>query len=259
MDKAVATGIFRWLSQEDYAAKHDRVKSKRFPGTLQWFVNSSQFRRWLDDDQQVLLCLGRPGSGKTVVSSMVVDTLFERHGNDLNIGIAFIYPVFDQENQYPEQLLRSMLLQLGQRSPSVPSALVDLYHRAEDDASPPSIQDLLGVMSDVISNLSKVYLVIDALDELSTSHRRKLLPGLLKLRESLQVSLFVTSRSHPDVIQRFSSFPTIEMDVTDAELDLHAYISQRIGTLPEFVLKDFTLRTQIHKAVREASEGLYVR
>ncbi|KAJ4377357.1 hypothetical protein N0V83_000182 [Neocucurbitaria cava] len=211
MNKVEAAEAYRWLSPGDHFAKHTHIKSSRAPGTLQWLVDSPQFQRWLDHEQQVLLCTGKPGSGKTVATSLVVDTLFEKFGFNLGIGIAFLYHAYGQEDQNPERFLRSVLYQLGHRLRLIPTALIDLYRRYNNSASSPSVQELLGIIFETISKMSKVYLVIDALDELKSSHRRVLLSGLLKLQENLHVSLFATSRGFPDVVNRFQQFPSLEI------------------------------------------------
>lgn len=256
MDEAVAARALHWLSQEDYAAKHNQVKSKRLPGTTAWIEQSPQFQRWLIDEQQVLLCVGKPGVGKTILTSSVIDTLFEKHRTDANIGIAFCYFDFVRKDQCTEQVLRSMLFQLGRRLPSVPSALVKLHQCSSDNGSLPSIQDLLNVMSEMILDMSRAYLVIDALDELPYTDRRKLLSGLLGLREVCQISIFATSRSLPEVVQLLNQFPTLDIG---ANTDLEAYIVHRMVSLPRFIQEDPGLRDGIQASVMKESEGSYVR
>jgi hypothetical protein len=176
-DKAVAAAL-RWLSQDDYAAEHNQIISKRVPGVSEDLERSAQFQQWLEGEQQVLLCLTKPAIGKNVwrdndqtmlcleksskwrniVTSMVVDTLFDRFGADLNIGIAFVYSDLTRQDRSSGKLLRNMLLQLGQRSPSlsIRSTLADLHHRSNNNPSPPSTQDLLDALEAVTSKMSKV-------------------------------------------------------------------------------------------------------
>lgn len=255
MDKVEAAKAYRWLSPGDPFEKHILFKSLRSPGTLKWLVDSPQFQRWLNDEQQVLLCTGNPASGKTVATSIVVDTLLEKFGSNEEIGIAFLYHTYDQEDQNLERLLRSVLYQLGYRLPLIPTALVDLYRRYNNGASLPSVQELLRIISETISKMSKVYLVIDALDELKSSHRRVLLSGLFGLQESLHVSLFATSRHIPDIVNRFQQFPSLEIGGAVVEHDLDAFITQSMERLPKFVLRHPDLQAQVRETVTAGSHG----
>jgi Cdc6-like AAA superfamily ATPase len=257
MDEAVGAAALRWLSQDDHIAKHNHITSRRVPGVSEKLTGSAQFRSWLANKQQVLLCLGGPGTGKTTITSMVVDTLFENFGKDPTIGIAFVYPGPKKRDRSLGNLVRSMLLQLGQRSPSVPSALVDLHSRSNDNASPPSIQDLFDVLSNIVSKMSKVYLVIDSLDEIPIAHRRVILPELHKLQKSLPFSLLATSELEIKGLQGFDRLPTLNIFNTIAEYDLDAYVSREICRLaPEVQGGSVFSEDPIRDKVRKASEGL---
>jgi Cdc6-like AAA superfamily ATPase len=230
-DEAVAAAL-RWLSQDDHAAKHNQILLERMPGISEDLVRSAQFRQWLNGEQQVLLCLGGRGTGKTIATSMVVDKLFENFGAYLNIGIAFVYPGPTQEDRNPEKLLRSMLLQLGQRSPSVRPTLVDFHYRSNNDTSPPSTQDLLDALENTISKISKAYLVIGSLDDLSSADRDELLPGLQRLQTRLQINLLATSSTGSDDFRQFDRSSTLDISDTVAEYDLDAYLRRRFSDLP---------------------------
>jgi hypothetical protein len=234
-DEAVAAAL-RWLSQDDYAARHNQILSERVPGVSEDLVSSDQFQEWLTGEQPVSLCLRGQDTENTIATSMVVETLFENFGSDLNIGIAFVYPYSMRENPNPENLLRIMLLQLGQRSPAVQPTLVDFHHRSNNNELPPSTQDLLDTLEDVISKISKVYLVIDSLKYLSSADGLELLPGLRRLQNRLQVNLLATSM---DQFQRYGWFSTIDTSDTVKEYRLRAYVHRRFCGLPSTVVDDF--------------------
>jgi Cdc6-like AAA superfamily ATPase len=99
--------VLRWLCQLDVSESHREALSTRLLGTLQWLLESPQYRRWLDDDQQVLLYVGNPGSGKAIAATKVVDTL-ETLGEAENVGIAFLYINFKADLRV-ERLLQILL------------------------------------------------------------------------------------------------------------------------------------------------------
>jgi Cdc6-like AAA superfamily ATPase len=148
------------LSKEDFSERHRNTQSLRL-SSVQWLINSPQFQRWLNDDQQVLLCVGNPGSGKTVATSLIVDTLLERFGTDDRVGIAFLYPRF-QDKSSPGQLFQSLLYQLGRRLPVLPAAAREICLRHDPGKSQPTVDDLLRAISAISDSMSKIYFVIDA-------------------------------------------------------------------------------------------------
>lgn len=49
-----------------------------------------EFCAWVES-KGVLFCLGIPGVGKTILSSIVINHLQEHHAADWNISIMYIY------------------------------------------------------------------------------------------------------------------------------------------------------------------------
>jgi predicted AAA+ superfamily ATPase len=73
-----------------------------------------EFQKWLDTDRQMLFCLGIPGAGKTIFTSIIVEELTTRFSNDQTISIAYIYCSFKrQDEQKINDLLTSLLKQLA--------------------------------------------------------------------------------------------------------------------------------------------------
>ncbi|KAF1807899.1 ankyrin [Eremomyces bilateralis CBS 781.70] len=258
MHEANDREVLRWLTQEDPYTKQHQVASKRSAGTGRWFLDSPKFKRWLADEKQTLFCPGLPGSGKTVITSMVVDTLDDTFQADFTIGIAFYYCSFQRDYQQLEELLRSLLLQLGCRMPSLPNALLDLYQNHGARSTRPSVAELFDVLASIVAAMSKVYIVIDALDEMSSSHRRELLLGLFTLQNNSSANLFATSRFIPNIVSRFKGTPSLEIGGTDTESDLIQYMDQRIRKLPAFVQQSPELQDKIKTSVLKASNGMFL-
>lgn len=58
----------------NYGSRHEVLSSRRVPETGHWIIESLQFKRWVRQDRNnennVLWCLGRPGSGKSMLTSV---------------------------------------------------------------------------------------------------------------------------------------------------------------------------------------------
>jgi len=61
--------IMRWLSPLEPNTRHQGVRTDRYDGVGDWFLETNEFREWRGsedgDDKVVLFCTGNPGVGKT--------------------------------------------------------------------------------------------------------------------------------------------------------------------------------------------------
>jgi hypothetical protein len=255
-DVSLIVHKYRGLSQIDPDEKQAYYRSQRKPDTGRWLLKTPEFERWLADDQQVLLCSGRPGSGKTILSSLVVDRLCNQFAGDSTVGIAFLYCNYEQGGQKPENLVSSLLYQLLRRLPLVPAEFLSLDHDLAGITTPPSVRDLLHLLEILVTKLSRLYIVIDALDELSSSTRRLLLSGILELQATQHVNLFSTSRPLPDVVKRFEPFPRLDIEEAEAlKVDLTVFIDRSLDKLPKFAQSP-EIREEIMQKVLENSNGM---
>src|SRR5882762_5349254 len=72
--------ILDWLSSVDYSPQQNDFIERRQEGTGEWLVESNDFQHWENNKKCILLCSGMPGSGKTMIVSIVVDHLFKSSG-----------------------------------------------------------------------------------------------------------------------------------------------------------------------------------
>ena len=61
--------IMYWLSPLEPNNSHQGVRTERFEGVGDWFLETSEFQEWIGGegaaDKAVLFCSGNPGVGKT--------------------------------------------------------------------------------------------------------------------------------------------------------------------------------------------------
>lgn len=114
------TAILDWLTPIEYGPQQSDFFNRREPGTGQWLLDCVEYQTWLNSNKHTLFCPGIPGSGKTILTAMVVNDLISRFRNDPTIGIAYIYFNFrHKDEQKIENLMASLLKQLT-RSCSFP-------------------------------------------------------------------------------------------------------------------------------------------
>ena len=191
--------IMDWLAPADYALQQSDFISRRQEGTGEWLLGSDEFQKWVDQKEHTLFCPGIPGAGKTMITSIVVDNLCSKFGNDGSIGIAYLYCNFrQQQDQKPVDLLASLLGQLVQGQPSVSNSMESLYERHKTKRTRPSFEEISRVLQSILASYSRAFIVIDALDEcgISDGGCKKLLSEIFNLQAKTRTSLFATSRFH---------------------------------------------------------------
>ena len=67
-----ANRFFDWISPLDFIVKQEEVFAVHEPGTGQWLLDSSAFRKWIDGAIQVLWCYGIPGLAMQASSNLLL-------------------------------------------------------------------------------------------------------------------------------------------------------------------------------------------
>jgi hypothetical protein len=251
--------ILNWLTRIDYAPQQNDYIRRRQPGTGQWLLDSAEFQTWLYTSKQTLFCPGIPGAGKTILTSIVVNDLCNRFRNDMTVGIAYIYCSFrQQDEQKVEGLLASLLKELAQYQPSLPGIVKDLYDRHKDKRTRPSFDDISRALQSVASMYSRVFIIMDALDECQVSDgcRSRLLSEVFNLQTKAGVNVFATSRFIPEITEKFEGSTTLKIHARDE--DIRSYLDGHMKTLPSFVRNDPDLQGEIQTKIVGAVEGMYV-
>ncbi|KAM6524087.1 hypothetical protein FSOLCH5_004694 [Fusarium solani] len=268
LDRNDEIEILDWITPFDYAAVQREHFSKSLTGTCQWFLDSNEFHQWTDTTGQTLFCTGIPGAGKTIMTSIVVNYLQERLREEPSVGLAYLYCDYErQEEQTPDHMFASILKQLAQRyffyfgRPEAVTALHGKHAEIQSTRKPraqPLLSEILEDLPSVIDLFSKVYIVVDALDEFQASggRRSKFLKDLLALQRSTGFNILATSRHIPDIQNQFKE--TVIYKIAANEGDVQSYVDDQLQHMQDFVQDDSTLQSQIKRAISEAHGGMLV-
>ena len=251
--------ILEWLTPVNYATQQQDFISRRQAGTGQWLLDSEDFQTWLNTDKQTLFCPGIPGAGKTILTSIVVEELTTQFSKDPNISIAYIYCNFRrQDEQKISDLLASLLKQLVESQPSLLGSVKTLYGRHKDRRTRPSLDEISGVLQSVAATYSRVFIIVDALDEcqISDGCRQRFLAGLFNLHAKCGANLFVTSRPISSIEKEFKGNPMLEIRASDE--DVRIYLEGHMFRLPGFVVRSPDLQEEIKTDIVKAVNGMYV-
>lgn len=245
--------ILDWLSPVDhFTQQHDKI-SRRQAGTCNWFLESQPYQTWFNTAGQTLFCPGIPGAGKTILSSVVVADLWGKYDRDNDVAVTFFYCDFRREHEQTiTEILLSILKQLVQGRPSLSKSIGDFYNRFQRGYKRPLREDILKVLQTELSSYSKVFVLVDALDECATS--AELLPDLFDLQMHCKLNLLATSRPIPDIISQFEKAQVNE--VRASKEDVGEYLDAHIRRLPRSVTSNPVLQAEVKTTIIQSVEGM---
>lgn len=195
-----------------------------------------------------------PGAGKTILTSIVVEYLISefRHGD---VGIAYIYCSYHRyDEQNTGDLLASILKQLAETQILLPESVKDLYKRHQSRRTRPSVDELYKTLQSIITVYSRVFIIVDALDESQTSNNTRVnfLLYLFDLQTRSGINIFATSRPVPDIYEKFKG--SIEIEIRAHSGDVRNYLDNEISQSDSKLLD--MCREDIKKKITEAVDGM---
>ncbi|RHZ60776.1 hypothetical protein CDV55_105026 [Aspergillus turcosus] len=235
-DAQEARTVIAWLDATDYSSQQRDHLEKRQDGSCEWLLNSVEFQCWLDRPKQALFCPGIPGAGKTIASSIIVNYLGHKFQNDDTVGIAFIFYSYQQPH----------------------TQHTDLDHTTR--GTRPSSEEVSNVLHTVISEYSRVFILIDALDECSVSEgtRSRIMTELFELQDRAHANLLVTSRNISEIAETFEKRESTILEIRARDEDVQRYIECRLTTFPAWVRETPGLVGEITTAITRATDGMFL-
>jgi hypothetical protein len=249
--------ILNWLSMTDYGTQLSDLLDRREEGTSEWLPDTPEFQQWIGGDRQTLFCQGMPGAGKTMMTSIAIDHLYSKYEDDHNIGIAYLYCNYrQQQDQKVQKILANLLKQLIQRQRFMSEEMKTLYERYKDKQSGPLLKEITRVLYSIIKDYKKVFILVDALDECQApdgSHWT-IFSELFSLQNKAGANLFVTSRVIPDIRNVFKDSLFLEIRARDE--DIQKYVDNR-SMCSRVISRCPDLQEKIREEILKAVNGMY--
>lgn len=198
-------------------------------------INSDTFNRWKKDRNSFLWLFGIPGCGKTVLCSTAIENALEERSAAIEEQVAvglFYFEFNNQDQQFCDTMLRSLVPQLWSQSRENANALDALYLACGSGASQPSLPMLMDALKDLVQSAPDAYIILDALDE--CKERAKLMLTIKEMAEwdIPSLHILVTSREERDIEESLSQFldnkNRICVQSAPVEKDIRAYVRSRV-------------------------------
>jgi len=191
------------------------------------------------------------------MTAIVVEDLAMRFADDPTVGIAYIYCDFRrQDTQKVEDLLASLLGQLAQGRSSLPGSVVTLHDEQKDKRTRPLRDKILDALQSVAASYTRVFIIVDALDECQFPDRKLFLSGIFQLEAKCRANIFATSRFIPEVTEKFNGHTSLE--IRASKEDTERYLEGHMEQLLAFDGWSGQLRDEIKAGISDAVDGMYV-
>lgn len=191
--------------------------------------------------------------GKTILASRVIDHI-QRSIGSAHFVIAFIY--CDYKRQHEQNccnLIGSLLKQVLQHQVSIPQEVMSSYRKHSSAGTNASGDDLASFVYSTVANLSRVFVVVDALDELSRKERQPLLRHLRALQSDHQVNIMTTSRHIQSLTRAFTK--PLKLEIRASDHDIQIYVRAHLADHAKCLRSNLDLQKVVVDAVRGAADG----
>jgi hypothetical protein len=173
------------------------------------------------------------GSGKTILTSTIIDSLSPDHPNHL----AYFY--FDRINPLkstPARLYGSIMAQiLESHFPELPPNLEQ--HFDLNRVHQPLESELQDFLAELLEKVPGYTIVVDGLDEC----RNRL--SLLQALPLLKARILVTANEEPDIVDELEYLPKLELTQDHVDADIAAFVQAEIVRQP--TLRRLNAQTKI--------------
>lgn len=182
----------------------------------------------------------------------------ERSFGKNDVAIAYIYCSYkEQEDQTAVNLIASLLQQLVRGKPAISNEIVSLYRDHIKKQTRPTLTECTNLLQSEVLGFSKVFIVVDALDECAESNGTRM-NFLTKIRRLLpDVHLLITSRHIPSIERELERAAHVEIRASNE--DVARYLGGRIGRehrLVRHVRADPALQKTIINTIVEKAKGM---
>ncbi|KAI1772519.1 ankyrin repeat-containing domain protein [Hypoxylon cercidicola] len=226
--------IVAWLMHQptqtplNFHPYHNELLRQVAQGTGEWILDTDEVLAWKDvsTPSRFLWMRGMPGSGKTMLSSLIINSLQKGSGGDA-VCVYFYFQEKEEDNISFAHIWATLLIQLLRASGDVKGELKAKFEDSLQGSTQLYPYEYLELFKARAATFKTVYLVIDALGSCQNTPeedtRQNMREALKALPNSIRV--LITSRNK-SVDVGFGAVQ--ELVVEPKKQDVETYITKRI-------------------------------
>jgi ankyrin repeat protein len=224
--------IQKWLNHTDYlnaSSEYQKHLRPHITGTNLWTQDTDSFRKWHDSPSHGSLWIkATAGTGKSVFAAVTASRLAQEE----NVPVLFFF--FRQiiaTNHDPNYLTRDFISQLLPYSQTLQRRMRRLIDNGRSSESVPT-SEFWSHLLNSLDLLSKVYCVIDGLDEMDMAGE-SFLDSLIELgkRRPSSIKVLMTSRPLPWIEAHLKNPSVVQLRLNPdmVDRDISTYVEHRLS------------------------------
>ncbi|KAJ5503361.1 NACHT nucleoside triphosphatase [Penicillium fimorum] len=253
--------IIRWLCPPDPSTNVNQARTVRHEGTGAWLLENPAFQSWYLGSHRHLWLHGLAGCGKTVLSAIVLDYLTKETDG---LILSFFFDFNDIAKQTLEGMLRSLAFQLYQSRVESAIHLDALFQVHQNGKDQPTTKALCVVVLKMLIAQSKVYIVLDALDESKTRNDAiEWIKDVVSKPELAHVQLLLTGRPESEFLRHIPPLIGNEncqpLNQSAVNSDIRSWVSAQLSRRHDFIEKHLPrdLLEEIRRKVGDGADGMF--
>jgi hypothetical protein len=162
-------------------------------------------------------------------------------------AVAFFYFDFtDPESHTVDNALRRIVLQLSAYSPQPYKTLATEYMSSKGQTWP-TYDELLNVFRDLLIEIGRTYIILDALDECKSTEHRKLVGFVSTLQQWIKtpLHLLITSQPRDIFLKAFRDISCITLDFNVMQKDIECFVASELSTMDKWPHREEDICKQI--------------
>lgn len=252
--------IINWITPCDPSSNHLVARARHEFGTGHWLVESIPFKLWLNSGNRSIWLHGIPGSGKTILASTIIEKVKLDCASVTSAEYAYFYFDFsDRLKQSVASFLRSIIAQLSIRRKSIPVELQNLYNICDAGKQQPGKKSLIETMMSISASSSRIYLIVDALDECSERESILEIINLFLGHDFKSMNVLVTSRMERDIVESLQNATdnVICIQERDVDLDIALHVQTCLSNDPKLRRWNDAVKEEILDSLVRGAHGMY--
>ena len=189
---------------------------------------------------------------------MVIDSLRENTDGE-NIVVLFLHCDYQtQKDQSAVNIIGSLLSQIASGATEIPSEIQRSFEMKKKGRQALRLPDMLKLLVRAVSSIERVYICLDAMDELLPGNRSELLRALREIiRDAPNIRLFLTGRPYiRGELDKYLTKGAYTIHIAADQEDIATYVSRKMeddeddgdpGLMPDN-LKNDIMKIMLEKA-----------
>ncbi|CAG7980743.1 unnamed protein product [Penicillium salamii] len=245
-------------------------KDKLLPESFEWILRDEKYETWRDGDEVCLLWIkGGAGKGKTMIAIGLVEALSQFCKDKSGAITYFFCQNADRELNTLEGMMKGLILQLLHQQPALKECIRSRWNAAKNsfDEDLTSWRALWHIVLELIDRCecSKLYLILDALDECRDGDMDEFLKALVRngLHCPARVKWLLTSRPLDSAERALLAGHeqiqlSLELESDHLSSAVKAYITHKVNELGHQQGYERSLKKKLESQLQAKSEGTFL-